>query len=42
MQQFLECVYNERRLNSALGYLPPAEYEQTVLASTAVLAAVAG
>src|SRR5207302_8857233 len=30
----LEEVYNQKRLPSALGYLPPAEFEQSLLQST--------
>jgi len=34
IKQFIEEVYNEKRLHSSIGYLPPNEYEQEVLNSS--------
>ena len=33
IQEFLEKIYNQERLHSALGYRPPLEFEQSVSCS---------
>ena len=40
--RFLEQVYNKKRLHSALGYCPPAEFERKLGDQPAVSAAAAG
>lgn len=35
IQHFLEQIYNEKRLHSALGFRPPAEFERSLLSAAA-------
>jgi putative transposase len=40
IERFLEDVYNQKRLHSSLGYLPPAEFEHHLLQQETMLALI--
>jgi len=31
LENFIESVYNEKRLHSKIGYLPPIEFEESLI-----------
>ena len=36
IKQFIEDVYNEKRLHSSIGYMPPSEFEKEVVLNSSI------